>query len=656
MYSDYWRLCRLINDSLPPTTESQDVSVSKEEEKRLLLVLSQVSREIKFSTSNVQKVDRIYLSDVVSRLISLLSVDSQFVQHLAGNVLLTLSEVVASSESGWDFFIHLLCAYMELVVMNILNCHFEPAAVHGESFGFIDAFRGRLKNVNWFTVAGGIRVLRNILKYLKQKCEDQLVEVYLDSVNSFLLNVPWDCMDEILYDRNGDKDCNTGDGSENEPKVLFLGNFIQFLCSLAEQVCSMETLGSTLDTKIMLSKIIDLVPKLLYWCLGKRGDFVSNHFRISQYLKHKLLVLMIRLSCQSCLDPSVFISWLKLLRSYFQEHLCKPITEVVEEDQSLDDSPFSSNISYREESNNSIHFHHIQRQAVFLFLRCSISLVNLKGEIETHSACSSSIPCLESEPIPDLSCCCCYRKKGLLEIYTWLSRHFPADAFADHEEYTMKCIEFSLSFLQLYLHEDDLLFRLLLQLLSLPSFEGENIHGERWKCKDVEEDTLLYVSNVFDPIHLFHLFLSELHYDHQVLLDYLISKDTGISCAEYLLRCLRMVCDSWYLFVEFPQGMQLINHSFRKRRKVLSDSIFQTQLPCGSVKNSCLSVGKKPKGNLEKFSDHIPAGEQAYEKAKGCLLSLKTSVENLHQRNLFPYNPKVLLKRLQRFQELCFEQ
>ncbi|XLT05038.1 hypothetical protein HN51_043787, partial [Arachis hypogaea] len=30
--------------------------------------------------------------------------------------------------------------------------------------------------------------------------------------------------------------------------------------------------------------------------------------------------------------------------------------------------------------------------------------------------------------------------------------------------------------------------------------------------------------------------LIQIHYDHQVLLDYLISKDTGISCAKYLLR------------------------------------------------------------------------------------------------------------------------
>ena len=35
----------------------------------------------------------------------------------------------------------------------------------------------------------------------------------------------------------------------------------------------------------------------------------------------------------------------------------------------------------------------------------------------------------------------------------------------------------------------------------------------------------------------FFLPILQLSYDHQVLLDYLISKDTGISCAEYLLRC-----------------------------------------------------------------------------------------------------------------------
>lgn len=39
------------------------------------------------------------------------------------------------------------------------------------------------------------------------------------------------------------------------------------------------------------------------------------------------------------------------------------------------------------------------------------------------------------------------------------------------------------------------------------------------------------------------------------------------------------------------------------------------------------------------------AFRQTFENAKGCLFSLKESVENLHQKNLFPYNPSALLRR-----------
>lgn len=37
---------------------------------------------------------------------------------------------------------------------------------------------------------------------------------------------------------------------------------------------------------------------------------------------------------------------------------------------------------------------------------------------------------------------------------------------------------------------------------------------------------------------------------------------------------------------------------------------------------------------------------QAFEDAKGCLLSLQNSVVKLHQKKLFPYNPEALLRRL----------
>ncbi|GKU94652.1 hypothetical protein SLEP1_g8112 [Rubroshorea leprosula] len=290
--SDYSLLWRLFDDYLPPSTEPQEVSISKDGEKRLLLALSQLSREIQLltanATSNLRREDNHCLSDIISRLIRLLTVQSPFVSHLAGNILVAISELVASSGSGWDFFIRLLCVYAEMVVTNMSNVHFEPSPLHSELLGFLVVFKDRLKNVNWLTVAGIIQVLRNILKYLKQERDDELVDVYLDSVNSCLLNVPWSSMDVIFDDHYGNKRYNIQNGSEKEPRVLFLGNFIQFLCSFAEQVCSVETLGGSLDKHVILPKIINLIPKLLYWCLGKGGNCVNK--RISQYLKHKLLV------------------------------------------------------------------------------------------------------------------------------------------------------------------------------------------------------------------------------------------------------------------------------------------------------------------------------------------------------------------------------
>ncbi|PKI54338.1 hypothetical protein CRG98_025274 [Punica granatum] len=82
----------------------------------------------------------------------------------------------------------------------------------------------------------------------------------------------------------------------------------------------------------------------------------------------------------------------------------------------------------------------------------------------------------------------------------------------------------------------------------------------------MEEDFLLHVSDVFNPITIFHIFLAEIHYDHQVLLDYLISKDTGISCAQYLLRCLRMILDKFEAFLEF-QVDDFTEEPSSKRRK-----------------------------------------------------------------------------------------
>ncbi|KAM1128310.1 hypothetical protein ACFX13_038953 [Malus domestica] len=103
--------------------------------------------------------------------------------------------------------------------------------------------------------------------------------------------------------------------------------------------------------------------------------------------------------------------------------------------------------------------------------------------------------------------------------------------------------DFAKSFLQLYIKEDDVLFKVLLQLLSV-LFVPKNGWKRKREHFRIQRAIRFFMSYIFNPVLLFHLFLLELRYDHQVLLDYLISKDTGISCAEYLLRCLRKVFNS----------------------------------------------------------------------------------------------------------------
>ncbi|TYH37977.1 hypothetical protein ES332_D12G078200v1 [Gossypium tomentosum] len=646
--SQFIRICRLINDSLHPFTVSENLSFSKQEEKNLLLILSQVSNETRrlipsadtSSPLNPNSQNHHCLSKSISHLIPLLNLESLYIQHLAGNVLVTFSEFLASSVKTWEFFIHSLSICLELSISNISSCSFEPSITGAGGSGsdllnLVGLFKPKLKNTSLFTVAGIIRTLRNILKFLKEECDDELVLVLLNSISFFISNVPWDSMDEI-FGGNG--------GEDDERNALFLGNFIQLLSSFLDQISFAEGLDNSLDKNVILSKIINLVPKLLYWSLRKEGKCVNTC--ISRYFSHKLLVLMIRLSLQIPLDFLVLVSWLQLLHSYFEDLLYQPLTDVMNQDDYLEDSPFM--LSNFDGEVHSMHSRHLQRQAIFLFLRCSFSLINLGKATRKHYSSATVKSSIDVDAISEQSC---GREKGLLEIYAWLSGHVVVDKLVAHEMYREKSINFSFSLLKLYTHEDDILFKFLLELLSLQACKEQKFHKEKLAPQDEMEDVLFHVSYIFNPIRLFHLFLAELHYDHQVLLDYLISKDTGISCAEYLLRCLRIVCDSWQTFMEFSVYGKLSNQLSSKRRKILSESSnFKIEPSSGPVKTIPLSLEKKFNGNLE--YRHM---KQMYELAKGCLLSLKKSVENLHLKNLFPYNPEVLLKRLERFQELCFK-
>lgn len=312
-------LCRLVDNLPEPET-------TKTKERDLLISLSQILkviqtwiRELDKETESKKKCygesvlhheEHSCLIKIVTDLMLLLTVESQYVQHSVGNVLVVFSEFVALSGSGWDSFIHSLSTCLELAIANVFLCSWEPSRTEVEDsncdFSSYEVLKSSLKGGDSSTAAGIVRVLRNILKHLKQECDDQLLEVYLGSVSSFLSNVPWESMDEIHVDQSCDawdgdpQNCCSKDASvfrsfgAKEPKVLFLGIFIQFLCSLVEQSSAVETeVGSQVQYPV-LSMVISLVPKLACWCLCKKGKSVK--LSVSQYFRHKLLVLIYLIS------------------------------------------------------------------------------------------------------------------------------------------------------------------------------------------------------------------------------------------------------------------------------------------------------------------------------------------------------------------------
>ncbi|CAI0553897.1 unnamed protein product [Linum tenue] len=593
------RLCRLVEELLRPYFEPAvgSVSLTREKEKNLLIALSKVYREIQVwiremevdsdeeITSSECSLEVVHeehncLMKVLADLILLLTVDSQYVQHSVGKIVVAVSELLAPSVRNWDSLVHSLWISLELIVKHVLSCSAISNAGEDLHFGTsgLMVLNRYLGNADWSTAAHIIQILRNILKSLKEESDDQLLQVYEKYVYPFLSNVPWDRMDE----------CCT-----KEPKVVFLGSLIAFLCSLVEQTVAPESKVHLQDKQPNLPIVINLVPKLFRWCLGKAENRVKQS--TFQYFTHKLLMLLLRLSYGygTHISCTTLVSWLQLLHDYFEELLLKPMSRVKTcQNDCLEGSPFLSSFS-EGEAQHMRHSLHSQRQAILLFLRCCFSLISSTGEnTKQLPAAHKSLSAVNVVSDPNFS----GRSKGFIDLYKWFQAHLRDSFLCGKEMHVDKCILFARSFLQLYLHED-----------------------------------------------------------HQVLLDYLISKDLGISCAEYLLRCLRITCSAWHLFIEFYVEGNAMDSLSRKKQKILEDGPdFQADQSSGSpTMDTSPSLNDKVKIDTDSSYKQNKCRRLAFIEAKDCLLSLKVSIENLHRKNLFPYNPKALLQRLTKFEELC---
>ncbi|XP_054824563.1 uncharacterized protein LOC129322317 isoform X3 [Prosopis cineraria] len=572
-------LCRLIDESLRSyigPDEAVFIGKEKEVEKEVLINLSEVLRKIQLriheSVSkeketvvktvlkeeslcglNLHSAAHHCMSNVVTDMMILLTAKSQFVQHLAVKALALTSNFLLTMGSYLNEFVQFLCCFWEVAIARSgAGNNLDSSDVR-----FLGPYE--LKRSDWSTVAGINQVLRAVFKCLKEDYDDELVKMYYDSVNSSLSKVPWDLLDQFqVYLTDGSKKSsstnplNVDNFSAMEPGVKFLGTFLQLLCSLVDQNDFVETGGASANKHPLLVTVVNLVPRLLKWCLNKKGG--SAETCIIQYLKHKLLILMIRLRLNKCLDCSILLSWLELLHDYFQELLWQPFTQFqLDQNECLEGSPFLLNLSDGEVS--GMHSHHLRRQAIFLFLDCSFSLISQKGDPADCCICSGLNSCLpnNSDSEPNFYC----KRKGLVGLYKWLQGHLLTEVSFNDEKYLEICVNFMSSFLQLYLGEDDLLFEVLLQLLGITSCLQQQYNKKETAFHDIQKDFSFSLLDVFNPVQLFHLFLSEIHYDHQVLLDYLISKDTGISCAKYLLsRSLQDAFLGPYICIFRPSKMR----------------------------------------------------------------------------------------------------
>ncbi|KAK6798471.1 hypothetical protein RDI58_006174 [Solanum bulbocastanum] len=640
-----------------PLQETGSASVTKETEKKLLIALSQVYTEIKLWMKEYESDDsfdmegnsvgggRIIpeshaanhhcLTNVIEVLMDVVAMENPYMNHLIGNILVAVSDFLVESESCWGEYINLLYLCVEVPIFNGLSSMGHTMEVKNLSGDPSPSslLKLSLKSASWSTAAVIMRVLHNVLKQLNRDLIDQFFNIFLEATIYFISNMPWILLSEVYHvqgDSNSDRLLQM---QEEKPKsiLIFQGYLLRLLCSLVKSGWTDAAVIASAEHPFIF-EIKNLLPRLLSSCLSN-GQHSDN-------------ILMIRLSNQIHWEHSIVISWLDLIHTYFQDVLSQPMEgQEFVLDKYLEGSPFE--VMTFDMGKKWISSKHLQRLSIFLFLKCSSSLLSMKEMTDQHYACKNLKSCSSYDMNPK----CCSRRKALLELHEWLRELLPGDCFIDHDMYSEKRMDFVSSFLQLYMQEDDILFEMLLQMLCLP-FYSEKFTNEV-ALSDDEVRKFSLISHLFHPIHFFHLFLAGIHYDHQVLLDYLISKDTGASSAEYLLRCLRKVCDSWNIFIEFSWSGKCRS---RKRKKFSTDdhnSMGEIALVSSCVSGDILPPDTKRKKAYGCHNEDYVTQMSLFECARNCLFQLKASIESLHQKNLFPYNPLVLLRRLTRFQELC---
>ncbi|XP_057863315.2 uncharacterized protein LOC131071470 isoform X3 [Cryptomeria japonica] len=674
-------------------TFSSDIvanGISKEKEKDLLMLLSTVCRHFRRNDfeqecgthgliDNVENLDLCRhgkgmanhncIDLVAESLVFLLVLESSFISHLAGKSLYVLSCYLMELDSEWKEFLHYLWISLKVVCSKIKtqpmfdsagqSC---PYAMDQRSFtsGSIalkepyyisylvkEVCYSDLSNNStclkkiYIAASQLMQLLRNILKACNLKTEKH-VDSYVHITETYIVDIAWVLLNNLCLNKPV---CPVKDSCDNSliptsnqafhdvEKELVLGSLIQILCSLVHAIASKhnEVGGVNLASHWpLLTKVNEMIPALSIPSLALHNH--PGQSCISDFLRYKLLMLMIRLSHCFLQKPSFFVLWLDLLWEHAADLLCHPLPENKIHESSLLGSPFWTSSDHCNREFN-ICKSHLQNRAIFLLFKCCFIMIreNMKIpkksischvsslEINSKSSVSQQNSAVESGNV-----------KAVVALMNWLQMQMSHLSPLNGDFFSNRWITFTSSFLRLFMDEDDLMFQMLLQLLDMPlPLQQGKYNGNSVPDSKRHMDNCLPILESLRPCFLFHEFLALIQYDHLVMVDYLISKSTGTLCLCYLLRSLRVLCDSWPNSAVFsidigsPQITELSNHS--------------SQLE---------NTANKRKRELESFPvSAIAIDKSRIESSKRCLSSLYLHIESLHKKDLFPYNPSPLLKR-----------
>lgn len=162
-------------------------------------------------------------------------------------------------------------------------------------------------------------------------------------------------------------------------------------------------------------------------------------------------MLMIKLSSSTHIEQTGYMTWIHLIHKYFEDLLMQPISGAkLDQDDFLEGSPFCTSIS--DPGEQTMLHRHLQRLTVFLFFKCSLNIACIKGKPDELQFTDENLKYYSSANL-NLDSESCIKSIGSIELHQWLETHVNADILANDEPYFVQCVRFSLSFLQLFMHE-----------------------------------------------------------------------------------------------------------------------------------------------------------------------------------------------------------